>query len=102
MELDENLQRSIWQVGELIAESEHSHSACMSLREFETSKRTLESELFNADDRLLGDEYDEHSIKRLRVAIQEVDKKLANLELDLDVIRLRAREKERDTLLQKN
>ncbi|QKX62544.1 uncharacterized protein TRUGW13939_09705 [Talaromyces rugulosus] len=58
----------------------------------EQEKRELENELFDKDDRLLGEEYDAELVERLKEKIKSLNKKCAPLENRSGVKAIRARE----------
>jgi hypothetical protein len=57
----------------------------------EDTKKRLSLQLFDADDRLLGDLYDEqHEIKQLRYEIEKSNEELSTPELDPNVAMIKA------------
>jgi len=61
----------------------------------------LELELFDKDDSLLGDEYDEKKVKQPRGDIKNVKKQLSKLESCADVMRIRELEHQLKNLKQR-
>ncbi|KAF2020005.1 hypothetical protein BU24DRAFT_448374 [Aaosphaeria arxii CBS 175.79] len=84
---DRNLEDSIIEIEDIIAEGEDS---------FATWKK-----LFEADDRLLGDAYDAREVERLKHEIHVVEEELLRLESDDKVAAMRVQEEKRSTFLEK-
>jgi hypothetical protein len=71
------------------------------LYDLEIEKEKLELKLFEEDDRLRGDEYDENKVKQLTADVEAVKKELLKLELHAEVKNLRQLERQRETLKRK-
>lgn len=69
--------------------------------DLEKEKGNLVRQLFDADDRLLGDSYDEQKVKSLERQILEIDGKVASLESDRNVITMREQQKRMSILLER-
>ncbi|KAL4765927.1 ankyrin repeat domain-containing protein [Aspergillus foveolatus] len=57
-------------------------------------KKELDLQLFDKDDRLLGDEYDEGLVKQLKEKVATIDRKLVTLKGQREVVQLLKKEKE--------
>ena len=69
--------------------------------DLEKRKVKLDRQLFDADDRLLGDSYHEQEVKRLKHEIHVIDEELLSLESDANVAAWRAQEKKKRVLLKR-
>jgi hypothetical protein len=100
-EPDQKLENSILEAENSLAEGKHSSVAWAKVCDLEERKVKLDRQLFDADDRLLGDSYDEQEVKRLRHEIHTVDEELLSLETDANVAAMRAQEKKKRMLLKR-
>ncbi|KAF2802854.1 uncharacterized protein BDZ99DRAFT_400850 [Mytilinidion resinicola] len=96
---DLKLEDSILEVEDSLAEGKHSSVAWAKVYDLEERKVQLDGQLFEADDRLLDDSYDEHEVKRLKHEIYAIDEELLSLESDANVAAMRAQEKKKRLLL---
>lgn len=101
-ELDQELEKSILEAEEMLEEKEEEYAseAWGRVCALETSKETLNLELFDADDLLLGDDYDAQEVKRLKDDITAIDAELLNLYSNTTVARLKFSIKTKHTLLE--
>jgi hypothetical protein len=100
-EPDQKLEDSILEVEETLAEGKHSSVAWAKVCDLEERKVKLDRQLFDADDRLLGDSYDEQEVKRLKHETHAMDEELLSLESDANVAAMRAQEKKKCMLLKR-
>lgn len=100
-EPDQKLEDSILEVEDSLAEAKHSSVAWAKVCELEQRKVKLDHQLFDADDRLLGESYDEQEVKRLRHEIHAIEEELLSLESDANVAAMRAQEKKKRMLLKR-
>ncbi|KAJ6282174.1 hypothetical protein J3E71DRAFT_174259 [Bipolaris maydis] len=101
-EPDQKLTRSILEAEASLDEGKHLFVAWAKVCDLEDKKAELNRELFDADDRLLGDCYDEREVEELKHKIDAIDEQLSNLELDANVAAMRAKEKNIGILSKKN
>ncbi|KAI9763323.1 MAG: hypothetical protein M1840_000588 [Geoglossum simile] len=71
------------------------------LHDLERVKEELDRELFDEDDPLLKDEYDEKRVKQLKADVQNVKKQLADLEAHAEVKQIRGLEHQLRTVQRK-
>ena len=100
-EPDQNLEDSILEVEDSLIEGRRSSSAWAKVCDLEERRAELNLQLFEADDRLLGESYDEQEVKRLKQEIHAIDEELFRLRPNADVIRMRAQEKKKGMLLKR-
>jgi len=100
-EPDQKLENSILEAENSLAEGKHSSVAWAKVCDLEERKVKLDRQLFDADDRLLGDSYDEQEVKRLKHEIHMIDEELLSLETDTNVAAMRAQEKKKRMLLKR-
>ncbi|KAF2245693.1 hypothetical protein BU26DRAFT_607888 [Trematosphaeria pertusa] len=98
-EPDQKWEDSILEAELSLAKVQHSSVAWAKVCDLEERKVELDSQLFNADDRLLGDSYDEQYVKRLKHEIYAIDEELLSLESDDTVVAMRAQEEKRRMML---
>lgn len=87
---DLNLENSISRVENLLEEGKHLSVAWARACDLEDSKQNLNLQLFEADDRLLGDSYDEREVARLKREIGAIDTELSSLQSDFYVAEMRS------------
>ncbi len=100
-EPNQDLDDSILKVRKSLVEERYSSVAWVKVYDLEERKEELDSLLSDADDRLLGDEYDEQEVKRLENDIHVIGEELSSLELDARVAAIRAQEKKERMLLKR-
>lgn len=100
-EPDQNLEESILEVDNSLAEGKYLSVAWAKVCDLQERKVELDCQLFDADDRLLGDSYDVQEVKRLKHEIHVIDEELLSLELDANVASMRAQEKTKSVLLKR-
>lgn len=100
-EPNETLRDSILDVEDILAIEKHSSVAWAKVCSLEERKTKVDRQLSNADDRWLGDSYDEQEVNRLKHEIRAIDEELSSLESDSNVARMRAQEKKRRMLLKR-
>ena len=100
-EPDQKLEDSILAAEYSLAEGKHSSVAWAKVCDLEERKVKLDRQLFDADDRLLGNSYDEQEVKRLKHEIHAIDEELLSLESDANVAAMRAQEKKKRMLLKR-
>lgn len=100
-EPDQALRNSILEVEESLEEGKCSSVAWAKVCGLEERKEKLAHELFGADDRLLGDSYDEQAVARLNHDIRAIDEALSSHESDAHVATMRNREKKKRMLLKR-
>lgn len=98
---DQSLEDSIIKVETFLEEGKHSSIVWAKVCELEETKINLDRQLFNADDLLLGDSYDEQEVNRLKREIRDIDEELSSLESDTFVATMRAQQKKERRLLKK-
>ncbi|OCK92305.1 uncharacterized protein K441DRAFT_663576 [Cenococcum geophilum 1.58] len=101
-EPDQKLEGSIYEVESSLADGKNSSVAWAKVCQLEERKAKLDLELFDADDRLQCDSYDEQEVKRLKHEIHVIDEQLLCLESDADLAKMRAQEKMKRILLKRN
>ena len=79
-----DIQDSIERAEDKLADSSRSSTA-KQLFDTEKALEKLESELFNADDRLLGDEYDGRKVLQLKSAVELTKREIEELNLCAEV-----------------
>ncbi|KAJ6105216.1 hypothetical protein N7523_010290 [Penicillium sp. IBT 18751x] len=62
------------------------------IHQLQGDKKELERELWDKDDRLLGEEYDENLVQRLKFEVASIDEQIALLENRSEIQKLRGRE----------
>lgn len=100
-ELNRILENLILDVNDSLDDGKRSSTVWANVRDLEERKAKLDLQLFDADDRLLGDAYDEQDVKRLQHEIRAIDEELSSLESDADVARIRAQEQKKYMLLER-
>ena len=100
-EPDQRLEDSILEVEDSLAEGKYLSVAWAKVCDLKERKVELDSQLFDADDRLLGDSYDEQEVKRLKHEIHVINEELLSLEPDASVAAMRAQEKKKSVLLKR-
>ena len=95
------LKTSIMEVEDQLMNRSFSSAIITQLYNLEREKKMLELELFDKDDSLLGDEYDEKKVKQPRGDIKNVKKQLSELESCADVMRIRELEHQLQNLKQR-
>ncbi|KAL8832503.1 MAG: hypothetical protein Q9191_000230 [Dirinaria sp. TL-2023a] len=100
-ESDQNLKDSILEVEDSLIEGKRSSSAWAKVCDLGDRRAELNLQLFEADDRLLDEYYDEQEVKRLKQEIHAIDEELFRLRPNADVIRMRAQEKKKRMLLKR-
>jgi hypothetical protein len=100
-EPNQTLENSILEVEESLKKGKHSSVAWAKVCGLEDRKVKLGLQLFNADDRWLGDSYDEQEVNRLKHEIRAIDEELLSLESDSNVATMRAQEKKKRMLLKR-
>ncbi|KAL7944143.1 DYW family of nucleic acid deaminases domain-containing protein [Trichoderma barbatum] len=100
-EPDQMLEDSIVEVENSLKEGSHSSIAWARVCDLEESKEELDRQLFNSDDRLLGEFYDEQEVKGLKSEIRVIDEELSTLESDAFVARMRTQQQKRCKLSKK-
>ncbi|KKP05347.1 ankyrin repeat protein [Trichoderma harzianum] len=98
---DQTLEDSIFEVKTSLEEGKDLSTLWASVCRLEEMNIDLDRQLFSADDRLLGDSYDEQEVKRLKRKIHVIDKQLSRLESDAFVATMRAQQKKERKLLKK-
>jgi hypothetical protein len=93
-EYDLPLEDLIQKAENSLAEIRYYGAACKKVHDLEEKKEALGRELFEADDRLLEDAYDAREVKRLKDRIHVIEREISNLEFDVEVVAMRAQEKE--------
>lgn len=101
-EADQGLEDSILGVEKSLAEGKHSSVAWAKVHDLEERKAILNRQLFEVNDRLLGDSYDAREVQKLKHEICAIDEQLSSLEWDADVAAMRAKEKEMNMLSKKS
>lgn len=74
---------------------------CAKVSDLELQKKKLGLELFDADDHLLREDYDEDKVQNLKQQISEISEELSNLESDGNVNAMRKKQKERMRLMER-
>ncbi|KAL9101739.1 MAG: hypothetical protein Q9163_003037 [Psora crenata] len=100
-EPDQELEDSILEAEDSLIKGKYLHVAWAKVCDLEERKVKLGLQLLNADDRLLGDSYDEQEVKRLKHKIHVIDEELLSLESDAKVASMRAQEKKKRVLLKR-
>ena len=100
-EPDQKLEDSILEAEDSLAEGRYLSVAWAKVCDLKERKVELDDQLFDADDRLLGDSYDEQEVKRLKHEIHVIDEELLSLESDASVAAMRAQEKKKSMLLER-
>jgi hypothetical protein len=100
-EPDQILEDSILEVEDFLEQGKHASVAWANVCDLEERKVELDCQLFNADDRLLGDSYDEQEIKRLKHEICAIDEELSSLRSDASLAAMRTQEKKKHMLLKR-
>lgn len=98
---DETLEDSIIKVETSLEEGKDLSTVWAKVCDLEETKINLDRQLFNADDQLLGDSYDEQEINRLKCEIRVIDEELSSLESDTFVVTMRAQQKKESKLSKK-
>ncbi|KAL7913411.1 hypothetical protein GGI35DRAFT_466969 [Trichoderma velutinum] len=98
---DQTLEDSILEVETSLEEGTHLSISWAKVCDLEERKDELNRQLFNIDDRLLGDSYDEQEVKRLKREIRAIDEELSSLESDAFVATMRNQQKKKCKLLKK-
>ncbi|KAH6956206.1 hypothetical protein DER45DRAFT_614173 [Fusarium avenaceum] len=96
---DHALGESIEALDEALCEAKDLFATRTNFSDLESQKQKLERDLFQADDYLLGEEYDQEEVQDLTQKISKISKELSNLESDKDVTAIREKEKERMRLM---
>lgn len=89
-EPDQKLEDTIVEVEDLLAEENHSSVARSKVCDLEETKVKLGCQLFNVDDRLLGNSYDEEEVNSLKHEIHAIHEELLSLESDVNVTVMRS------------
>ncbi|KAF3072817.1 hypothetical protein CFAM422_004684 [Trichoderma lentiforme] len=98
---DQTLKDSILEVKTSLQEGKDLSTVWSIVCRLEEMKIDLDRQLFSADDRLLGDSYDEQEVKRLKRKIHVIDKQLSRLESDTFVATMRTQQKKERKLSKK-
>lgn len=98
---DQTLEDSILEVETSLEEGKDLSTVWAKVCDLEKMKINLDRQLFSADDRLLGDSYDEQEVNRLKHEIRTIDEELSRLESDTFVATMRAQQKKERKLLKK-
>jgi ankyrin repeat protein len=93
-ERDLDLERLTQKAENSLSKTRYHGAACKKVHDLEEKKEALGHELFEADDLLLGDAYDAREVKRLKDEIHAIEREISSLELDVNVIAMRAQERE--------
>ncbi|EUC41139.1 hypothetical protein COCMIDRAFT_40654 [Bipolaris oryzae ATCC 44560] len=101
-EPDQKLERSILKAEASLEEGKHLFLAWAKVCDLEEKRGELNRRLFDADDQLLGDCYDEQEVETLKHEIDAINEQLSTLELDANVAAMRATEKEIGILSKRN
>lgn len=86
---DAKLEASIKELEDRITDIFNSSATVNQLDKLEEDKQRKEAELFEEDDRLREDEYNEEKVQQLRADIQDLEKKISQLEPNAEVKRVR-------------
>ncbi|KAG9254330.1 uncharacterized protein F5Z01DRAFT_102498 [Emericellopsis atlantica] len=100
-EPDQTLKNSILELEDSPVDGRHSSAAWTRVCDLEERKSELDLQLFDADDLVLGDSYDEQEVKRLKHEICVIDEELLSLDSDADVATMRAQKEEHRRLLKR-
>lgn len=98
---DQTLEDSILEVETSLQEGKQLSIAWARVCDLEETKINLDRQLFNADDQLLGDSYDEQEVNRLKREIRDIDEELSSLESDTFVATMRAQQQKERKLSKK-
>ncbi|PKK53584.1 hypothetical protein CI102_2032 [Trichoderma harzianum] len=98
---DQTLEDSILEVETSLQEGKQLSIAWARVCDLEEKKIDLDRQLFSADDRLLGDSYDEQEVDRLKHKIHTIDEELSRLESDTFVATMRTQQKKESKLSKK-
>ncbi|KAK0759737.1 hypothetical protein N5P37_007925 [Trichoderma harzianum] len=98
---DQTLEDSILEVETSLQEGKQLSIAWARVCDLEEEKIDLDRQLFSADDRLLGDSYDEQEVDRLKHKIHTIDEELSILESDTFVATMRTQQKKESKLSKK-
>lgn len=98
---DQALRESIDALNKSVCKARDLFATCAKVSELEMQKETLEHDVFEADDYLLGEEYDQEKVQSLEHKISEISEELSNLESDKDVAAMRKKQKERIRLMER-
>ncbi|KAL7784521.1 hypothetical protein V8C43DRAFT_166666 [Trichoderma afarasin] len=98
---DQTLEDSILEVETSLQEGKQLSIAWARVCDLEEKKIDLDRQLFNADDLLLGDSYDEQEVNRLKSEIRAIDEELSSLESDTFVAKMRSQQKKESKLSKK-
>ncbi|KAJ4858421.1 ankyrin repeats (3 copies) domain-containing protein [Trichoderma breve] len=98
---DQALEDSILEVETSLEEGKHLSIVWAKVCDLEERKTNLDRQLFSADDRLLGESYDEQEVNKLKRKIHTTDEELSSLESDTFVTTMRAQQKKERKLSKK-
>lgn len=96
--LDPRFKREIAEEISKIKELISIHPSVSQIDQLQDGRKELEKELWDKDDRLLGDEYDEALVQRLNMEVAVINGQIALLEKRPEVKRLRSRERQIERL----